>query len=118
LLNVGLHLRIIGRPARFWALDKFLDDLAALMTDASLCAMGGLTPLPVLSVAAPRSTTPAPVSVPRDWSPPSCSVAPLATASVGWPVRRCAAPRARVPLSTATVVAGAPATESRAEPRS
>ncbi len=26
-----------------------LDDLAALMTDASLCAMGGLTPLPVLS---------------------------------------------------------------------
>jgi peptidoglycan/xylan/chitin deacetylase (PgdA/CDA1 family) len=30
LLNVGLHLRIIGRPARFWALDKFLDDLAAL----------------------------------------------------------------------------------------
>ncbi len=26
-----------------------LEDLAALMTDASLCAMGGLTPLPVLS---------------------------------------------------------------------
>ncbi|MCC6717534.1 MAG: SLBB domain-containing protein [Acetobacteraceae bacterium] len=26
-----------------------LDDLATLMTDASLCAMGGLTPLPVLS---------------------------------------------------------------------
>jgi len=26
-----------------------LDDLTALMTDASLCAMGGLTPLPVLS---------------------------------------------------------------------
>ena len=25
------------------------DDLAALMTDASLCAMGGLTPLPVQS---------------------------------------------------------------------
>ena len=26
-----------------------LEDLAALMTDASLCAMGGLTPLPVMS---------------------------------------------------------------------
>jgi formate dehydrogenase iron-sulfur subunit len=26
-----------------------LEDLTALMTDASLCAMGGLTPLPVQS---------------------------------------------------------------------
>jgi formate dehydrogenase iron-sulfur subunit len=26
-----------------------LDDLLALMTDASLCALGGLTPLPVQS---------------------------------------------------------------------
>lgn len=30
LLNVGLHLRIIGRPARFWALARFLEDLSAL----------------------------------------------------------------------------------------
>jgi peptidoglycan/xylan/chitin deacetylase (PgdA/CDA1 family) len=27
LLNVGLHLRIIGRPGRFWALQKFLEFL-------------------------------------------------------------------------------------------
>ena len=26
-----------------------LDDLCQLMTDASLCAMGGLTPIPVMS---------------------------------------------------------------------
>jgi formate dehydrogenase iron-sulfur subunit len=29
-----------------------LDDLNRLMTDASLCAMGGLTPLPVMSALA------------------------------------------------------------------
>lgn len=27
LLNVGLHLRVIGRPGRFWALQKFLEFL-------------------------------------------------------------------------------------------
>lgn len=30
LLNVGLHLRIIGRPARFWAVERFLEDLVGL----------------------------------------------------------------------------------------
>lgn len=30
LLNVGLHLRIAGRPARFWAVERFLEDLVAL----------------------------------------------------------------------------------------
>jgi formate dehydrogenase iron-sulfur subunit len=28
---------------------EVLEDLCTLMTDASLCAMGGLTPVPVLS---------------------------------------------------------------------
>jgi formate dehydrogenase iron-sulfur subunit len=28
---------------------EVLDDLCQLMTDASLCAMGGLTPVPVIS---------------------------------------------------------------------
>jgi formate dehydrogenase iron-sulfur subunit len=28
---------------------EVLDDLCTLMTDASLCAMGGLTPVPVMS---------------------------------------------------------------------
>jgi formate dehydrogenase iron-sulfur subunit len=36
----------VGASARNLAV---LEDLAALMTDASLCAMGGLTPLPVMS---------------------------------------------------------------------
>jgi peptidoglycan/xylan/chitin deacetylase (PgdA/CDA1 family) len=30
LMNVGLHLRIAGRPARFWAVERFLEDLSAL----------------------------------------------------------------------------------------
>jgi len=30
LLNVGLHLRIAGRPARFWAVERFLEDLTVL----------------------------------------------------------------------------------------
>ncbi|HEY0205541.1 MAG TPA: NADH-ubiquinone oxidoreductase-F iron-sulfur binding region domain-containing protein, partial [Acetobacteraceae bacterium] len=40
--------RIIAgiEPAKNFAL---LDDLCELMTDASLCAMGGLTPVPVNS---------------------------------------------------------------------
>jgi formate dehydrogenase iron-sulfur subunit len=29
---------------------ELLEDLCELMTDGSLCAMGGLTPMPVLSV--------------------------------------------------------------------
>jgi peptidoglycan/xylan/chitin deacetylase (PgdA/CDA1 family) len=28
LFNVGLHLRIIGRPGRFWALERFLEELS------------------------------------------------------------------------------------------
>lgn len=30
LMSVGLHLRIAGRPARFWAVERFLEDLDAL----------------------------------------------------------------------------------------
>jgi peptidoglycan/xylan/chitin deacetylase (PgdA/CDA1 family) len=30
LLNIGLHLRIVGRPARFWAVERLFEDLAAL----------------------------------------------------------------------------------------
>ena len=30
MLNVGLHLRIIGRPGRFWALQKFMEGLKHL----------------------------------------------------------------------------------------
>jgi peptidoglycan/xylan/chitin deacetylase (PgdA/CDA1 family) len=30
LLNIGLHLRIAGRPARFWAVQRLFEDLAAL----------------------------------------------------------------------------------------
>ena len=30
MLNVGLHLRIAGRPARFWAVERFLADLGDL----------------------------------------------------------------------------------------
>lgn len=29
MLSVGLHLRIIGRPGRIWALEAFLDHVAA-----------------------------------------------------------------------------------------
>lgn len=30
LLNIGLHLRIVGRPARFWAVERLFEELAAL----------------------------------------------------------------------------------------
>jgi peptidoglycan/xylan/chitin deacetylase (PgdA/CDA1 family) len=30
MLNVGLHIRIIGRPGRFWALQKFMERLQQL----------------------------------------------------------------------------------------
>jgi peptidoglycan/xylan/chitin deacetylase (PgdA/CDA1 family) len=30
MLNVGLHIRIIGRPGRFWALQKFMEQLKRL----------------------------------------------------------------------------------------
>ena len=30
ILNVGLHLRIAGRPGRFWAVERFLEHLATL----------------------------------------------------------------------------------------
>lgn len=30
MLNIGLHLRITGRPARFWAVQRLFEDLAAL----------------------------------------------------------------------------------------
>jgi len=30
MLNVGLHIRIIGRPGRFWALRKFMERLKRL----------------------------------------------------------------------------------------
>ena len=30
MLDVGLHIRIIGRPGRFWALQKFMEHLKRL----------------------------------------------------------------------------------------
>jgi hypothetical protein len=33
MMSLGLHLRIVGRPGRYWALDRFLRHLAGLGSD-------------------------------------------------------------------------------------
>ena len=114
-----------------------LTSVAALVALSRLLPLLLSTPPPrFASISPPASATvaafrvPVPVSMPAMSarvmvsSPPSCSVAPLATATVAVSARRLAAPSTRVPLFTATSPAAAlpasvllPVLTSRPAPR-
>ena len=63
VLNVGLHLRITGRPARFWAVEQFLGELKRLGDGIWLARRREIAAH--WAAACPADAPPDPVSDPR-----------------------------------------------------